>query len=133
MLRGTAGRPQGAILLRKAYIRPIYKRDGSKNGFNIFFPKVDQWGREISLKGHKDDKSRWKVMPETLVDDMPIAMVLRDFLDVAPDDTTGPLFQKVDARGAWCGTPWTVADITKKLQDALRDPRIIGPYGAGLG
>ena len=35
ILRGTGGRPQEAVLLRKSYIKPNITVHGERNGFNI--------------------------------------------------------------------------------------------------
>jgi integrase len=124
ILRGSGGRPQEAILLRKSYIRPNMLPDGSRDGFNIFFPAKSTSGKKISLKGRSDPRSRFKVMPERLEDGLHIANVVEDFLSVAPADAQGPLFQTVKAQGGWLGKKWSSGTITSKLQAALRDARM---------
>jgi hypothetical protein len=123
IMRGSGGRPQEARLLFKSYLRPNYVAPGVRNGFNIFFPPKDNKGNKVSLKGKSDVRSRFKVIPERLEDGLHISNIIADFLSIAPNDHEGPLFQKVTNWG-WSGNGWTPGDITSKLRDVLRDPRM---------
>ncbi len=123
LMRGSGGRPQEVLKLYKSYIRPNFVAPGVRDGFNIFFPQKDKKGQKISLKGKSDVRTRFKVVPERLVDGLHIANIIQDFLAIAPNDNEGPLFQTTTNHG-WSGRRWTHGAITKKLRDALRDPRM---------
>jgi integrase len=121
ILRGSGGRPQEAILLRKSYVTPNTLPSGQRDGFNIFFPQVNENGVEIKLKGKGDVLSRYKVVPERLDDGFPIATIIGTFLNIAP--STGPLFQTT--RGPrWSGIGWTTQLINDRMQAALMNPKM---------
>ncbi len=125
LMRGSGGRLQEVLKLYKSYIRPNFIAPGARvrDGFNAFFPQKDKKGQKISLKGKSDVRTRFKVVPERLVDGLHIVNIVQDFLAIAPNDDEGPLFQTTTSQG-WSGRKWTHGDITKKLRDALRDPRM---------
>jgi integrase len=126
ILRGTGGRPQEAIKLRFSYIRPNWDYAGRRDGYNIFFPEVDDNGNVISFKGKSDARTRFKVLPERLADGLHIANIIEDYLKIAP--RTGPFFQtSMNVKGggmAWSGKAWDAGVITEKLRKLLRDPRM---------
>jgi integrase len=124
-MRGTASRPEDAIMLRRAFISENRPQGTVRNGLNIFYPPVDEDGVAINFKGNEDPEARFKVMPEKLEDGTPVSDYLWDFLSIAP--RSGPLFQKTSrVRGyfgmTWSDDSWSVGDITEHLQRALRDP-----------
>jgi hypothetical protein len=123
ILRGSGGRPQEAILMRKSYLTPNFTLSGARNGFNVYFPPVDDSGKEIKLKGKGDVMSRFKVIPEKLDDGFPISAVIANFLCFAPEDSEGPLFQTT--RGPhWSGIGWSTQIINDRLQAALAHPKL---------
>jgi integrase len=130
LMRGTGCRPQEVVILHKSYVRENWVRKGNglkqRDGLNIFFPAVDSDDEKITLKGKKDPMTRFKVMPEFLDDGTHVAGILWDFLQIAPNDEAGPVFQKTTKKGPspWSGRPWTPADITQKLQRGMDDSRV---------
>jgi integrase len=132
LMRGTACRPQEVIKLHKSYVRENWVRKGRGNkvrdGLNIFFPAVDDDDEEVSLKGKKDPMSRFKVMPEYLDDGTHVAGILWDFLQMAPDDSAGPVFQTTTKKRIptfpWSGKSWTTGIISQHLQRALNHDKV---------
>jgi hypothetical protein len=96
IMRGTGCRPQEVAMLQKRFIKDNVDNRGRLNGLDIFFPKVNEKGKKVKLKGKSGALVRWKVMPEFLDDGLHVAGILRDFLDIAPD--RGPVFRKVSGR-----------------------------------
>ncbi len=88
-LRGTGGRPGKIPLLRHHYFVPNYE-NGKRDGFDVFFPEVNEHGKPITLKGHDDADARHKTIPEVLDDDYPLSQIIANFLTFAPK--RGPLF-----------------------------------------
>ncbi len=123
-LRGTGGRPQEAVMLRKEYIKENILSTGVRDGLNIFFPEKHESGAKLTLKGRTEPLIRFKVMPEKLDCGLPVSAILWDFLAIAP--SSGPLFQKTTKTGpsVWSGAPWSVGTITEKLRKGLMDRRM---------
>ncbi len=123
IMRGTGGRAQEISMLYKSYVQENRTPSGLPDGLNIMFPMKDKKGKKVSLKGKTDAMSRFKVIPETLDDGIPVSQIIRDYLVFAPSDDQGPLFQTFRGK-KWSGKAWTSATITSKLRATLRKPEL---------
>jgi hypothetical protein len=83
-MRGTASRPEDAIMLERSFISENRPLGGPRNGLNIFYPEVGSGGNVITFKGKDSWHDRFKVMPEKLEDGTPVSDILWDFLEIAP-------------------------------------------------
>ncbi len=51
VMRGTGCRPQEVVMLQKRFIKDNIDHKGRRNGIDIFFPKVNEKGKKVKLKG----------------------------------------------------------------------------------
>ena len=114
-LRGTAGRPQDLVRLRRKYIY-----DRQPHGLEFIYPESDpDTGKSFSRKGRTESAARTLLMPECLDDGMDIAQTFRSYMSLAPK--SGPLFQKTTPTGSWSGKGWSASTVTDKLRKALSE------------